>query len=248
MVSQNRKTITSESSFPVENHYGIVYSWLNKGLKGNAAQQKWPPPYSSKLKLAFCEVKWRPSVYGLLFFPQPCLFWTSRLQQETHLAGASERNSWKLNAMCPHEFLRAHSSYCVPNACDRNINRSADVLSWVLNLPARQRVVTCQHYEEQPTVTPEDIFTYNGISHWQERNLELSENMIPTLSQWLVSHSRKCDFNNVFGSSQHFNLLTYCKLTQWLLIVWSIKNKFQVSLQRNQDQKLNFSIRINNKL
>lgn len=190
LVSQNRKTITSESSFPVENHYKIVYSWLNKGLKGSAAQQKWPPLHSSKLKLAFCEVKWRPSVYGLLFFPQPCLFWTSQLQQETHLAGASERNSWKLNAMCPHEFLRAHSSYCVPNACDRNINRSADVLSWVPNLPARQRVVTCQHYEEQLTVTREYIFTYNGISHWQERNLELSENMIPTLSQWLVSHRR----------------------------------------------------------
>lgn len=202
MVSQNRKTITSESSFPVEKHYGIVYSWLNKGLKGNTAQQKWPPLYSSKLKLAFCEVKWRPSVYGLLFFPQPCLFWTSRLQQETHLTGASERNSWKLNAMCPHEFLRAHSSYCVPNACDRNINRSADVLSWVLNLPARQRVVTCQHYEEQLTVTPEYIFTYNGISHWRKGTWSwgkiwfqhwvsgwflTAENVISTM--YLVTHS-----------------------------------------------------------
>lgn len=236
MVSQNRKTITSEWSFPVENHYKIVYSWLNKGLKGSAAQQKWPPLYSSKLKLAFCEVKWRPSVYGLLFFPQPCLFWTSQLQQETHLAGASERNSWKLNAMCPHEFLRAHSSYCVPNACDRNINRSADVLSWVPNLPARQRVVTCQHYEEQLTVTREYISptmvsvtgrkgTWSWVKIWFQH----------WVSGWFLTEEmwfQEC----VTGSSQHFNFLTYCILTQWLLIVWSIKNKFQVSRQRNRDQ------------
>ena len=64
-----------------------------------------------------------------------CIFWTSQLycarQQENRLMGAGERNSWKLNAMCPHEFLRALSSYCATNVWDSNINRSADVLSWV---------------------------------------------------------------------------------------------------------------------
>lgn len=47
-------------------------------------------------------------------------------QQENRLMGAGERNSWKLNAMCPHEFLTALSSYCATNVRDSNINRSAE--------------------------------------------------------------------------------------------------------------------------
>lgn len=93
----------------------------------------------------------------MLLFPQPPMFFLdfpALLRQETRLMGGGERNSWKLNAMCPHEFLRALSSYCATNVCDRNINRSADVLSWVLNLPARQSVITCLPHEEQHTVTP----------------------------------------------------------------------------------------------
>lgn len=168
-------------------------------------QQKWTWLCCSKLKLAFCEVKWRLSVYGVLFFPQPCLSWPSQLQQDTHLAGASERNSWKLNAMCPHEFLRAHSSYCVSNACDRNINRSADVLSGVLNLPARQRVVTCQHREEQHTVTPGYTFTYNAISHWPERHRELSENWISTSPVGSLVMNKRWFQQCVTGSSQQVN-------------------------------------------
>lgn len=105
-----------------------------------------------------CSFVSQPPMYFLDF---PVL-----LQQETCLMGASERNSWKLNAMCPHEFLRGLSSYCAPNVCDRNINRSADVLSWVLKLPASRVSSPVMPYEEQHTVTPGHLqtFSYSGSS------------------------------------------------------------------------------------
>lgn len=159
---------------------------------------EWPWLFSSKLHLALGVVKWRLFVYKRsplssathVFSGLPSFI----LQQETRLMGASERNSWKLNAMCPHEFLRAHSSYCASNVCDRNINRSADVLSWVLNLPARQRVITCQRHEEQHTVTPGYTFSYNGISQWMARGLEQSQNMVST-----SCHCRNMDLHSRFS-------------------------------------------------
>lgn len=101
---------------------------------------------SSRLHLALAVLEWRSFVYSMLLVSQPPMYFLdfpALLQQETCLMGASERNSWKLNATCPHEFLRGLPSYCATNVCDRNINRSADVLSWVLKLPARQSVITC---------------------------------------------------------------------------------------------------------
>ncbi len=77
-----------------------------------------------------CEDHSSPSTVCSSPLSHLCIFWTSQhhcgRQQENCLRGASERNSWKLNAMCPHKFLRAFSSYCATNVRDTNINRSAE--------------------------------------------------------------------------------------------------------------------------
>ncbi len=87
------------------------------------------------------------------------IFWTSQhycgRQQENHLMGAAERNSWKLNAMCPHEFLRALSSYCASNVQDSK--QKCWCISQAEGTPAKQSIITCQpHHKQHHTVTPGD--------------------------------------------------------------------------------------------
>lgn len=131
---------------------------------------EWPWRYSSRLYLVLGVLNWSSflTVYCILFFSQLLMYFLdfpSLLRQEAHLMGAGERNSWKLNAMCPHEFLRSLSSI-VPLMCVRNIKKRADALSWVPNLPASQSIITCQPHEEWHTVTPRHThaFGHSGSS------------------------------------------------------------------------------------
>lgn len=57
--------------------------------------------------------------------------------------------------MCPHEFLKALSSYCATNVQDRNVNRSADVQGWV------------QIYQQGRASSA--VSTMNNSAHWHLR-------------------------------------------------------------------------------
>lgn len=81
----------------------------------------------------------------MCFLDFPVLLLQSR-QQENHPMGAGERNSWKLNAVVPHEFLRALSSHCGANVQDRNINSSADVQRGVYLQQQQQGSKTERHH------------------------------------------------------------------------------------------------------